>query len=794
MYRHNATFMLAVLLLASALPPFECTDGVPPASPRAEPAPPWAVGSRWTWVADQDLAFCITLSGATIRITHVKGDMKDTLSNLTASNGTAVYQVDAIYSETLTGTLTVFGFPTPISWPVTGNGTFLFRIPDLALVYQYQHITVDMGALIGQFTADTSTAASPPVDSYRFPLTIGDGWRIGSDLTVWTKTGGAGGAFETTSDDRLDADASVPRMQDATVPAGTFSCYNVTHNGTYTSGTGAPTPQNSSALYSPKATNLLYRNFAPMAGLDVMFSLSSFSLNHAPVVASPVPEVAFPEDIAGTLDLSTVFSDSDAGDRLGIVASNFTNITTSVDNSTGRATFVPPKDWSGTEIMMLRATDQKGASVDAMVNVTVTPVNDPPVLERPLPAIIMDEDTVNDTLDLSQHFDDEDFPYGESIAFSFKDNGSIGLGISPSGIVSLRPQENWSGVQNITIIATDTAGSWASGLLKVAVLNTPDSPVIFPAQGEIVMSEDTWYVDYINVVDGDLPYGDVLAYSADDIPSGFSIELDQALGTMKIIPPKDHFGRNSMTVVVTDRHGLNCSQKLTIYVREVNDPPAIPGSFPGGDKRTIVENTSTDFSVVAMDVDNAYTDLHFTWYLDGKKTATGPNYTYFADFESSGPHNLTAFVDDGLDNIFRTWNLTVSNVNRPPVNLRIVTPGNGSKSKTGERLDFSAECSDPDNDPLTFSWRDTNGKQLGAGRSIELKTLSKGRHVVTVEASDGNATVAASVTVSVSPPLAARTPGFGIFSLLAAGALLASIAKWRRRGKRGDAAEQNEFQ
>jgi len=785
---HNATLLLVVLLLSSALPPLQCTDGVPLASPRAEPAPPWAIGSRWTWVADQDLDFCITLSGATIRINHVSGDMKDSLTNLTTFNGTAVYQVDALYSETLTGTLTVFGFPAPISWPVTGNGTSFYRIPDLAVVYQYQHISVDMGSLLGKFVADNSLEASPPAESYRFPLDVLDHWRIGSDVSVWTRTSGAGGAFETTSNDRLDADATVPRMQDATVPAGTFSCYNITYNGTYTSGSGAPTPQNSSVLYSPKATNVMYRNFSPMAGMDMVFSLSSFSLNHAPAVASPVPDVTFSEDTTGTLYLATVFSDEDAGDRLGFAVSNFTNITATVDNSTGVATFVAPQDWSGTERIVFSATDSKGADATTAVNVTVMPENDQPKLSRPLPAIIMDEDTINDTLDLSQYFDDVDFAYGDSLAFSFRENGSIGVSISPSGIVGLRPFDNWSGVLNITITATDTAGERASGVLKVAVLNTPDAPVVEPGFGEIVMSEDTWYIEDIQVVDADIPYGDVLTYSVEDIPSGFSVELDLAAGNMKLIPPKDYNGRNSVTVVITDRSGLNCSLKLIIYVREVNDPPAILGSFPGGDKRTIAENTSTDFSVVAADIDNPYTDLHLAWYLDRQKIATGANYTYFADFESSGAHNLTAIVDDGLDSVSRTWNLTVTNVNRPPANLRIASPANGSKFKTGETISFSAVCSDPDNDPLTFSWKDTNGNQLGAGRSIELKTLSKGKHVVTLEVSDGNATKTASVTVSVSPPAAARTPGFGIFSFLAAGALLALHAKRRRLGRRDGAA------
>jgi hypothetical protein len=779
MRRLALALALAFLTAAPSLMPPLPADGPAAGAGRAEPAPPWAVGCSWKWVADQSVSFCMTFSSATIRINRITGDMVDRVTNLTVENGTDVYLVEAKYSETLTGTLTIMGFPAPISWPATGNGTFLYRVPDLALVYSYQHIVIDMGSLIGTFTLDTSTAASPPAGYYRFPLETGGAWEIHSDLTVWTRTTAASGSFEVTGNDRLDQRATVPRMEDAAVSAGTLSCYNITYNGTYTSG-GSSSPQNASALYSPKATNLALRHFSPMAGLEVVFALSEYSLNHAPAAASPVPEARFPEDTTGTLDLYTVFSDPDAGDRLGFSAENFTNISTAVDNATGTATFTPPPDWSGSEKVVFTASDAKGARARAEVSVTVTPVNDAPVLLRPLPGIIMDEDTVNDTLNLSEYFDDVDFPYGDRLAYSFEDNGSIGVGISPSGVAALRPFENWSGVQNITITATDWAGAPAEGLLKVAVLNTPDAPVIGPAFGEIMMVEDTRYVDRIWVVDGDIPYGDVLTYSVDYVPTGFSIELDQTSGTMKIIPPKDYNGRNPITIIVTDRFGLNCSQTLMIHVREVNDPPAIPGSFPGGDKRTIAENTSTDFSVVAADVDNPYTDLHFTWYFDGKKAATGANYTYFADFESSGSHNLTAVVDDGLDNVFRTWNLTVTNVNRPPENVSIISPANGTNLPYGAKANFTAAASDPDGDALTFTWKDTNGKVLGAGRSFETKSLSKGKHVVTLEVSDGNATASKTVTISVVPPPEQRTPGFPAVSLLAAAAVSTLVFRARR--------------
>jgi hypothetical protein len=193
------------------------------------------------------------------------------------------------------------------------------------------------------------------------------------------------------------------------------------------------------------------------------------------------------------------------------------------------------------------------------------------------------------------------------------------------------------------------------------------------------------------------------------------------------------------------------------------------------------ENSSADFSLVATDVDDSR--LNISWLIDGDLAGEGQNFTYAADFSSAGKHNITAVVSDGRLEASRTWNVTVTNVNRPPENVSILSPANGTKLPYGAKANFTAAATDPDGDALTFTWKDTNGKALGAGRSFETKSLSKGKHVVTLEASDGNATVTASVTLSVAPPASSSTPGFPAALLL--GALAAALIVARRRGMRG---------
>ena len=778
-----AVLLLAAMVAGTGLLPPDPASPSPRAPANSDPAPPWATGCHWYWTGDQEVFFCTTVSGTDLKITRVSGTIDDNLAGTAVFNGTECYLVAGNYSVTLKGTVTVFGFPVPVSWPLTGNTTVYYRIPDIAMVREVSHFTIDMGT-VGSATLDSVTDASPPLRNFDFPLEEQGTWRARSDLTVWQRTSGAFGAFETTSQDSTDLNATAVRMQDVAVGAGTFSCYNISYNGTYSSGGGAPQPVQSTALYSPLVTNLAVRNFEPLSGMEVSFGLSKYTLNHAPSAASPLPEVSFPEDSTGIFDLYSAFSENDPGDRLGFVASNYTNLTVTVDNSTGIATFSAPANWSGPGTVMLRASDPWGASARAQINLTVTPMNDPPFLKVPFPDMIMDEDTVSSPLDLSDHFDDPDIPYGDRLNFSVRDNGSVAVSVTPSGVVTLRPFENWSGLQERTFIATDGEGAWAAGALKVAVLNTPDAPVVTATEHQFEILEDASLATDLSrrFWDADIPYGDALTFTVEHVLAGCVVQLDERAGELDLTPPRDFFGAIELGYVATDRSGRNATEEVRLMVSAVNDPPVILGSFPAGDRITLAENTSADFSVVESDIDGIL--LNITWYLDGHSAGAGANFTCSADFRSAGEHNLTAVATDGFANVSRSWNLSVTNVNRPPEKVRITLPANGSKFRTADKVHFAADAQDPDGDALSYTWKDTDGRILGVNRSIEVNKLTVGKHVVTVEVSDGNATVTASVTLSVSPPAAARTPGFGAAAVLAAGTILVLRVKGRGRARR----------
>ena len=110
------------------------------------------------------------------------------------------------------------------------------------------------------------------------------------------------------------------------------------------------------------------------------------AVNNAPTTTG-IAGVTVSEDAANTnIDLNAAFDDSDNLDsELTYSIVGNTNIglftATGIDGATGRLTLDYAADMNGSAQISVRATDPAGLSVDTLFTVTVTPVNDSPVLQ-----------------------------------------------------------------------------------------------------------------------------------------------------------------------------------------------------------------------------------------------------------------------------------------------------------------------------------------------------------------------------------------------------------------------------
>lgn len=113
-------------------------------------------------------------------------------------------------------------------------------------------------------------------------------------------------------------------------------------------------------------------------------------LNRAPVLSQPIPDISALEDAGPrVIRLADHFSDPD-GEALTFSASsgNTNLLTTAVDNAARTLTLAFVANASGATKLRVVATDPSGASIDAVVNVTVAPVNDAPSFASPGPLVL----------------------------------------------------------------------------------------------------------------------------------------------------------------------------------------------------------------------------------------------------------------------------------------------------------------------------------------------------------------------------------------------------------------------
>lgn len=174
-----------------------------------------------------------------------------------------------------------------------------------------------------------------------------------------------------------------------------------------------------------------------------------------------------------------------------------------------------------------------------------------------------------------------------------------------------------------------------------------------------------------------------------------------------------------------------------------NPPPAPPNRFPvascSADK-TAVYAGSGDFAVVhatASDPDND--PLTYAWTANGGTVeGTGPEVRWNSSGANQGTYTVKVRVDDGRGGTADcSSDIRVEpRPNRPPT---MSCSADRNSVMIGEPVQITATASDPDNDPLIYSWKSSGGRLRGTGASVKFDTagLKAGRYSVTGYVDDG---------------------------------------------------------
>ncbi|MEM2869972.1 MAG: tandem-95 repeat protein [Thermoplasmata archaeon] len=217
----------------------------------------------------------------------------------------------------------------------------------------------------------------------------------------------------------------------------------------------------------------------------VRVTMTITPVNDAPRVAQTPEDISFPEDTSTSLEIGRFFYDPD-GDTLNYSSAGGMALWVVIhDGVAAIRSFYP--DWFGTEEITFFARDPSGTSASFSLNITATPVEDPPQVWRRLPDQSIKEDQPTTLFNLNSYFRDPD---GDNLSFSAAGQVRIQVNISAEGWVTFTPEANWSGTEALRFLAEDSTGlrAYIDFNLTVEPVNDPPvlaEPSVSPSKGDI---------------------------------------------------------------------------------------------------------------------------------------------------------------------------------------------------------------------------------------------------------------------------------------------------------------------
>ncbi len=219
--------------------------------------------------------------------------------------------------------------------------------------------------------------------------------------------------------------------------------------------------------------NLTIRGTSNGKTVDNTFVITVNPVDDAPTVLNPITDVNVDEDAANTvIDITNVFTDID-NDITSIVKSVFLNDNTGLVTATivdNQLILDYQDNKFGTANITIRGTSN-GKTVDDSFTITVASVNDAPTLQQKIANQTATENQPFSFTIPANTFNDVD---GDTLTYSLATETVLPSGItfdSATGTFSGTPSDTASGIYNLTVIASDSAGEKANDSFSLNVLN-----------------------------------------------------------------------------------------------------------------------------------------------------------------------------------------------------------------------------------------------------------------------------------------------------------------------------------
>jgi len=269
--------------------------------------------------------------------------------------------------------------------------------------------------------------------------------------------------------------------------------------------------------------------------------------------------------------ISVTHSDPD-GDPLTCVVLEPTHGTVTPASATiagpypqsGELVYTPDPEFHGTDNFTITCDDGKGGAATALVEITVTPVNDPPVADAA--EVQLAEDTPASFTLTGSDIDNDPLRYA---LLTDPIHGEI-TGFDPAtGDVIYTPDPDYNGEDTLIYEVCDTSGACDSATIRLVITPVNDLPQAAPQA--LVTDEDT---ELPITLTGTDPDGDPLQFTIVSNPAHGTVSgLDPETGELVYTPNPDYTGIDSFIYTVCDPFNVCDTAQVTILVTPTNDPP-----------------------------------------------------------------------------------------------------------------------------------------------------------------------------------------------------------------------------
>ena len=306
------------------------------------------------------------------------------------------------------------------------------------------------------------------------------------------------------------------------------------------------------------------------------FNLTVTNTNDAPELSLALADQSGNENAALSFTLPAgSFTDVDAGDSLSYAATlsdgSALPAWLSFDAATQTFSGTPAASAIGTLSILVAATDESGATVSDVFDVTINNVNDAPTIDQGLSDATTAEDAVLSIAIPTEAFSDID---GDVLSYTatLSDGSALPSWLSFDGVnFTGTPTNDELGKLTIEVTANDGHSTVAS-TFNLTVTNTNDAPVLSLALVGQSGNENTALSFTLPAGSfTDVDAGDSLSYTAtlsdgSVLPSWLS--FDAATQTFSGTPAASAIGTLSVLVAATDNHGASAASVFTIEVAD----------------------------------------------------------------------------------------------------------------------------------------------------------------------------------------------------------------------------------